>query len=109
MRADRLGWLVFGFFGYLRFMVGPGAPNSSSTSSLARGHGLRDSGTSADLLMGMGAWASCVPGAPGGDSGLAVDLEPVQRPMGPAVSGDRGVAPRSLRRCARSPWSWRPG
>ena len=31
-----LAWLLFGFFGYLRFKVAPGLRTSSSTSSLVR-------------------------------------------------------------------------
>ena len=38
-----------------------------------------------------------VPGAPRGDPGLALDLGPVQRPLGHAVPRDRRVAPRAIR------------
>ena len=38
-----------------------------------------------------------VPGARGGDPGPALDLEPVQRPMGHAVPRDARVAPRPVR------------
>ena len=54
-----MSWFLFGFFGYLRFMVGEGAPSAF----LAQFGGPRAplgqlAGTSADfLLIGMGPWA----------------------------------------------------
>ena len=43
-----------------------------------------------------------VPGAPGGDPGLALDLEPVQRPMGDPLPRDRRSGTTSDTPC---PWS----
>ena len=54
-----LAWLLFGFFGYLRFKVGPGAPNQFIDQFLGpRATVLQTLETSADLLIyGLGAWA----------------------------------------------------
>ena len=54
-----LAWLLFGFFGYLRFKVAPGAPNQFIDQFLGpRATVLQTLETSADLLIfGLGAWA----------------------------------------------------
>jgi hypothetical protein len=54
-----IGWIVFGFFGYLRFMVGRGAPDSFVDQFLgpnaSAGETLRTA--SEALLLGTGCWA----------------------------------------------------
>ena len=48
-----------------------------------------------------------VAGAPRGDPGPALDLEPVQRPMGPPLPRDRRVAPRPVRHAHGRPGAGR--
>jgi Predicted membrane protein (DUF2079) len=54
-----LAWLLFGFFGYLKFMVGSGAPNKFIDQFLGpRATVFQTLETSADLLIcGLAAWA----------------------------------------------------
>ncbi len=53
-----LAWLLFGFFAYLRFVVGPGAPNQFIDQFLGpRATILQTLETSSDLLVyGLGGW-----------------------------------------------------
>jgi hypothetical protein len=54
-----LGWILFGFFGYLRFMVGSGAPDSFVDQFLGPRASLGETlwTSSEALILGTGCWA----------------------------------------------------
>ena len=94
-----LFWLFFGFFGYLSFMVGRGAPDAfidqffGPKASLSRD--LADFARDAALGDG-GLGDPGLSGASGCSAGVALDLGPVQWPLGHALPVVRRLAPRSL-------------
>ena len=95
-----LSWLLFGFFGYLKFVVGPSAPDQFIDQFLGPRASVGETlDTSAEMLVlgpgGLGALR--LPRPSGGDPGGPVDLEPVQRPVVAALPGGRGVASRPIR------------
>ncbi len=96
-----LFWLFFGFFGYLRFMVGRGAPDEFIDQFFGPKASLIETlRTSIEtLLLGMGAWALLACLAPRvALLALALDLGAVQRAVGHAFPVNGRLAPRPLRR-----------
>ncbi len=95
-----LCWILFGFFTYLSFMVGRGAPDAFIDQFLGPKASVPETlWTSLQVLvLGDGRLGRAdVPGTPRGDPRIALDLEPVQRPMGHPLPRDPGVAPRPIR------------
>ena len=93
-------WLMFGFFVYLRFMLGSGSANSFIDQFLGpRASFRRNLGNLARNTSGGngGLGSTGVPGSSGRDSRLALDLGHVQRAMGDAHALDLGMARRALR------------
>ena len=92
-------WLFVGFFGYLRFAVGPGTADAFIDQFLGPKAPINQTlETSFEtLLLGMGAWAilAClVPRV--AILGVALDLGPVQRAVGDAVALHVGMARSSV-------------
>jgi hypothetical protein len=91
-RATLLGgtaWLLFGFFGYLRFLVGRGAPDAFIDQFVGpRGSFL---GNGRVGFSGLSGAARRHPRNP-------LDLGALQRALGDAAIGDLGVASRSIHR-----------